>query len=297
MTDVHIVGAGAIGLSFAHSLSQRHNVSVITRTFPSHKWNISEHQETKPINATPVALTPSLSLSITNCFICVKAYQVSQAIADVLPYLSDNANIFISHNGMYDLSEVIKQLTPNQALFFISTARGALKLDNHHVKITGYGDTYIGACNLRAHTMITRVFETFFKGILSECFIHEDITLLRWQKLLVNIAINPLTAIHQIPNGQLRQPKFSATILALLNEACTVANKAGVKIPLSAALDSAYLVMSRTSVNFSSMAQDIKHGRKTEIEAICGYVVTQGQSLNVPTPRNAQILQALTNKH
>ncbi|WP_105166842.1 ketopantoate reductase family protein [Pseudoalteromonas sp. T1lg23B] len=297
MTDVYVVGAGAIGLSLAHALSQRHHVSVITRALPAQKWVISESQQTKKINAKPVLLAHIQPRSITHCFICVKAYQVSQAITDVLPYLSDEANIFISHNGMYDLSEVINQLTPDQALFFLSTARGALKLDNHHVKITGYGDTYLGACNVKAHAMIKRVFETFFQDIMPACFIHEDITLLRWQKLLVNIAINPLTALHQIPNGQLRQPKFSATILALLNEACTVANKAGVKVSLPQALDSAYLVMSRTSANFSSMAQDLKHGRKTEIEAICGYVVALGKSLNVATPYNAHMLQALTTEH
>ncbi|OHU86297.1 MULTISPECIES: ketopantoate reductase family protein [Pseudoalteromonas] len=297
MTDIHIVGAGAIGLSFAHALSQRHNVSVITRTLPTDKWLISEHLGTKVINAKPVVLAHTQSLSIANCFICVKAYQLPQAIADVLPYLSDHANLFISHNGMCDLSEVLDQLKPNQALFFISTARGALKLDDNHVKITGSGDTYLGACNTQAHSIIKHIFGIYFSGILSQSFIHEDMTLLRWQKLLVNIAINPLSALHQVPNGQLRQPKFSATILALLNEACTVANKAGIKVTLSQALDNAYQVMSRTSANFSSMAQDVKHGRKTEIEAICGYVVAQGQLLNVSTPYNAQMLQALINKH
>ncbi|CAH9058946.1 2-dehydropantoate 2-reductase [Pseudoalteromonas holothuriae] len=299
MANVHILGAGAVGLSFAHALSKQHNVTIISRHNVVHDWQYSEQQQTAKINAQTLQLNhlKPYKEAIENCFICVKSYQLWQAITDVLPHLADNANILISHNGMQDIKAVSKQLTPNQALYFVSTARGALKLSAYHVNATGQGDTYLGACNELARSNIQSIYHNFFATLLSPSFMHDDIQLLRWQKLIVNIAINPLSALHQIPNGHLRHPRFASTILVLLNEACVVAKKVDINLPLSDALDSAYLVMKRTSCNYSSMAQDVKHGRKTEIDAICGYVVTLAKQFNIAVPQNEQLLQAIKNKH
>ncbi|MBD1582071.1 ketopantoate reductase family protein [Pseudoalteromonas sp. S16_S37] len=298
MSKVHILGAGAIGLTFAHALSQQHDVTIISRNENCREWLYTE-QNTSVIRAKTLSIAQAQSThqKIDNCFVCVKSYQLKQALTDVLPLLSDTANLIISHNGMQDLTTLSEQLGPNQALYFASTAKGALKLSNNHVKATGLGDTFLGACNTPAKSKIEQTYQDFFATLLAPSFIHDDINLLRWQKLAVNIAINPLSAIHQIPNGQLRQPRYASTILALLNETCAVAKCEGVDLPLSQALDSAYQVMTRTQHNFSSMAQDVKLRRKTEIDAICGYIVALGKKHHIATPMNASLLHTISDKH
>ncbi|NOU52708.1 2-dehydropantoate 2-reductase [Pseudoalteromonas sp. JBTF-M23] len=298
MSKVHILGAGAIGLTFAHALSKQHDITILSRNQKCREWLYTE-QQTSVIKAKTLSIAQAHSTNekIDNCFVCVKSYQLTQALTDVLPLLSDTANLIISHNGMQDLTKLTKQLKVHQALYFVSTAKGALKLSDHHAKASGLGDTFLGACNLSAKAKIEQVYQAFFATLLPPSFIHNDINQLRWQKLAVNIAINPLSAMHQVPNGQLRQPRYASTILSLLNEACAVAKCEDIDLPLSNALQSAYQVMTRTQNNFSSMAQDVKLGRKTEIDAICGYIVELGKKHHIATPANMAMLQTIRDKH
>jgi 2-dehydropantoate 2-reductase len=39
------------------------------------------------------------------------------------------------------------------------------------------------------------------------------------------------------------------------------------------------------------MLQDIRKGRRTEVEALNGYIVNKGSELNVPTPLNKALTQ------
>ena len=110
---------------------------------------------------------------------------------------------------------------------------------------------------------------------------------------MVNIAINPLTALHQVQNGQLLKPNYATQVMNLLNEACFIADKLGIDIPLADALNSAYTVMRQTRSNNSSMAQDLKLGRKTEIEAICGYIVGEAKKLGLDAPYNRTMLEQI----
>tara|TARA_B100000674_G_scaffold336986_1_gene281618 strand:+ start:270 stop:536 length:267 start_codon:yes stop_codon:yes gene_type:complete len=77
-----------------------------------------------------------------------------------------------------------------------------------------------------------------------------------------------------------------------MGEAEAVARTAGVDL---GNLDSErYLrkVVESTADNRVSMLQDLMAGRKTEIDVICGAVISKGEEFGVPTPRN-DILMAL----
>jgi 2-dehydropantoate 2-reductase len=45
-------------------------------------------------------------------------------------------------------------------------------------------------------------------------------------------------------------------------------------------------VARRTAANHSSMLQDVERGRPTEIDAICGEIIAEGERLGVETPVN-----------
>ncbi|TMO55503.1 ketopantoate reductase family protein [Pseudoalteromonas phenolica] len=294
MANVHILGAGAVGLSFAFHLSQYHEITLLTRSKKTDTFYYQENEVVTPI-ATDIAditsLTPQDTISI--CFICVKAYQLIDAFNAIQPFLAPEAKIIISHNGITDLTELTSQLNSSQSLFFMSTSRGALKPSSNTVVQTGIGATYLGACNTEAENNIDAFYEEVFSKSIAVSAIHKDMALLRWQKLMVNIAINPLTALHQVQNGQLLKPSYATQVINLLNEACFIANKLGIDIALADALNSAYTVMRQTRFNNSSMAQDVKLGRKTEIEAICGYIVSEAKKLGLDTPYNRTMLEQI----
>ena len=49
------------------------------------------------------------------------------------------------------------------------------------------------------------------------------------------------------------------------------------------------LAFARTAGNRSSMLQDLERGAVTEIDALCGAVITEGRRLGVPTPVNEDL--------
>jgi 2-dehydropantoate 2-reductase len=128
------------------------------------------------------------------------------------------------------------------------------------------------------------------------CQVRNDIEAVLWEKLVVNVGINPLTAILRVRNGALLEiPEAWDLAVAAATEAAEVARASGT----APAIDPETRlkeVCTATAANRSSMLQDILAGRATEIEALNGQVVKHGAVLRVPAPVNScltAILKAL----
>jgi 2-dehydropantoate 2-reductase len=116
-----------------------------------------------------------------------------------------------------------------------------------------------------------------------------------WAKVLYNCLLNPLGAIIGVPYGALGERRELRAIMgALAGEVFAVLERAGNRTHWESADD--YLavfyrdLLPATAQHESSMLQDVRAHRPTEIDALCGAVVALGQRLGVPTPVN----QALT---
>jgi 2-dehydropantoate 2-reductase len=115
----------------------------------------------------------------------------------------------------------------------------------------------------------------------------QDAQSLVWGKLVINAAINPLTAILRVPNGRLLElPSAREMMGALAREAAHVAEADNVHLPFRDPIAAAEDVAHRTAANHSSMLQDVLRGAPTEIDAICGAVVTMGQKHKIGTSTN-----------
>jgi 2-dehydropantoate 2-reductase len=108
-----------------------------------------------------------------------------------------------------------------------------------------------------------------------------------WRKVLVNAAINPVTAIRGVTNGGLRAAPARSEALALLREARAVARVAGHDFPEEEAVRDFDRVVRATAANRSSMLQDLDRGRPTEIEAISGALlrIAAEHGLDLPATR------------
>jgi 2-dehydropantoate 2-reductase len=117
-----------------------------------------------------------------------------------------------------------------------------------------------------------------------------------WRKLLVNAAINPVTADHGVENGRLALEPWRGQALALLEEARTVAGLEGVLFSREEAERELFQVVRATASNRSSMLQDLDRGRPTEIGVISGELLQRAERHGVELPATRRALRQILRK-
>jgi 2-dehydropantoate 2-reductase len=115
----------------------------------------------------------------------------------------------------------------------------------------------------------------------------DDALSLIWGKLVINSAINPLTALLRVKNGELlERPSAREMMGTLARETAQIAEAEKIKLPFEDPVIAAEEVAHKTADNHSSMLQDVLRGAPTEIDAICGAIVKIGHKHGVSTPVN-----------
>jgi len=228
--------------------------------------------------------------------VAVKAHQTRAAALD-LPRLLAAGGVALSlQNGLGNLEIMAEAAGPERLLAGVAFL-GVTREEEGEIILAGQGLIIIGvpAGSQVSSEETARVVAAFNRAGL-ECRERDDIEAVLWEKLLVNVGINPLTALLRVPNGALpKLPEAWDLALAAAAEALAVARAAGIKLTVD---PEARLrqVCEATAANRSSMLQDVLAGRTTEIEALNSQVSARGRALEVPTPVNdllTQLLRAL----
>ena len=277
-----IVGRGAIGLLAASRLQ----LAGYTPGLWLRQTGIVDIQfQQQPLQF--LSATPPLQAVL----VPVKSYAVFDAIKTLQPFLTKDAQLVLSHNGMGTIPEVLPLLQPTQGLWFLTTTHGALKQQDA-ILHTGSGQSVLAPLNAAASRHTTAVIQAMDIA-LGPLTVAEDIQPFLWQKLAVNAVINPLTALHNCKNGALAQPQYQEQIKAIVQEVCQVATAAGYPLQPASVLQHVMQVIARTAENFSSMQQDVLHQRRTETDAISGFIVAQAARFTIAVPHNLQLQQQL----
>lgn len=108
----------------------------------------------------------------------------------------------------------------------------------------------------------------------------------QWNKLFANAVINPITALCGRRNGVVLSPHLKPTVRVVVKECVSVAEAEGIAFDPEEVLKSICSVASSTRDNTSSMLQDIRSGRRTEIDSINGYVICLAMKHGLEAPLN-----------
>lgn len=218
-------------------------------------------------------------------FIWVKAYDTASAVSAAMPVIAGHTQVISLQNGLGNL-ESIARVVPPQNIIGGITSHGATLLDTGSVRHAGKGDTIIGRMRGQTDGGLQELADLLSEAGI-QTTISPDIEAAIWSKLMVNAAINPLTAITRLKNGQLLESPETRRLLDLVIEeterivACT-----GVALLYSSVRDRVYAVCEATAGNRSSMLQDVLRGRRTEIDAINGALIEKSMTLNIQAPVN-----------
>lgn len=285
--NIVIVGPGAIGSLWAYKLHQAGHKVSLWGTKQSQQWMLAADDSPEILFSynQPQTLIDADLLLVT-----VKAWQVEAAITPLLPHVNKDAILLFMHNGM-GAADNIAELISEYPVVIATTTHGALKVDAHHVKHTGTGQTQLGAFNLKGSQCIFLV--DVLNHALPTVSWNPSIQLALWNKLAINCAINPLTAIHQCLNGALAEEKFRPTLDAVIDELVSVMQAEKIPVDRNQLTTTIDNVIRATAANKSSMHQDIFYRRQTEIDFITGYLVRKAQQHGIEVPANSELYKQI----
>ena len=293
-----IVGAGAVGSVIGGMLAEaNHDVSLLGRQ--SHMAAIvqrgleiygvlGKHLVRNMSAYTAAADVPRQGFDII--LITTKSYDTEQAVREVLQLISPDSMLISVQNGLGNLEVIANAVgmarTLGATIMFgvVMQAPGSVEVTVHHDRLK------LGGLGVMPQEQVESIVQEFTQaGIPSESTpeIMEHI----WGKLLYNCCLNPLSALLECNYGELREHQETTDIMStVIAEIFAVAEGKGVTLMWQEPHEYQRLLIDvlipNTSAHLSSMLQDIRQGRKTEIDAMNGAIVRLGTELGLNTPTN-----------
>jgi len=266
--DICVFGAGSIGSLIGGLLAREHTVTLVGRDPHVDAINSDGLRLTAEFTETvfPAARTTPPS-SADLAVVTVKSFDTPEA-AHALA--GCDLDIALSlQNGMDNEQQLDAELSC--PVLAGTCTYGARLVEPGTVECTGLGDVALGPPDGGLSPAARRVGAAFES--LIETTVASDMPVRLWKKLAVNAGINATTALARVPNGALVDGPSSEVARMAATETARVARTSGVDLPTDAAAEATRSVADATAANTSSMHQDVLSGKRTEIDAINGYVV------------------------
>ncbi|AFJ47968.1 2-dehydropantoate 2-reductase [Shimwellia blattae] len=286
---ITVLGCGALGqLWLAALYKQGHEVQGWLRvTQPYCSVNLID-TDASAFNQTLTANDPAFLQSSDLLLVTLKAWQIYGALKNLQPDLPPNCPILLLNNGMGTLGELAD--LPNPLIQGITT-HAARRDGNVIIHVAG-GTTHIGPGN-PAGKSYSELAERLHQALPDVAW-HDDIAAACWRKLAVNCVINPLTALYNCPNGALIM--HHDEVSAVCQEVAQIMGLEGYHTSGEGLLSYVEQVIESTGPNISSMLQDIRQQRHTEIDYITGYLLQRARAHGVTVPENRRLFEMIKQK-
>lgn len=232
-------------------------------------------------------------------FVTCKAHATAKTVAQVAPFVAPDGVMVTLQNGLGN-AEVLARHVPPERVVVAVTSHGVTVEAPGRLAHTGRGALRVGAFpGVRVDggrqdgapaapppgTALGRLLAVLEEAGLAPELMQDSKGHL-WLKGAVNAGINPLCALHGIPNGGLREHWDEAS--ELVAEVVALSRAAGVALP-GDALAALAATVEATATNRCSMLQDVDAGRPTEIDHITGYFVRLARRLGYPLFANEAV--------
>jgi 2-dehydropantoate 2-reductase len=296
---VAVVGAGAVGCYFGGMLGRAGvPVTLIGRPLHVDVWKREglfidsiNFKELIPVSAsTEVAASRDAELVLFS----VKSQDNERTARELAPHVRSTTLVLGLQNGVDNVARMRASATldPIAAAVYVACSMPA----PGRVRHIGRGDLLIGDLPGRPgpprEADMARV-SAWFEAAGVPCRVSQDIEADLWTKLITNVALNAISAVARTTYGHIVDvPESRETMRQLVNECVDVARASGVSLPPNDYVQMVWQFAEKAGAVYSSTAQDLERSKRTEIDALNGFVVRRGAELGVPTPVN-QTLVAL----
>ncbi len=294
---ITVVGAGAMGGSYGGLLAVAgHEVSLID-TWEDHvaaierdglrvEGVLGEHRVRLPATIAPVEGGTADAV-----IVFVDANNTEAAAATAARLLGDDGFAITFQNGIGNVEKLQAVLGGDRVLGGSSMCSAAV-LGPGHVRLTNMGQTSVGETDgvvrPRAEAIVQALADADFRAELAP-----DIMAQIWQKFVFNCGSNAIAATTGLRPGEfVRVPEIDAFQDRVLAEVMAVIDAKGITLP-EPEIVARIKAGCRRIFNRPSMLQHVGAGRKTEIDALNGALLSEARALGIAVPNNESLVALL----
>ncbi|HOE57306.1 MAG TPA: 2-dehydropantoate 2-reductase [Bacillota bacterium] len=288
-----IVGAGAMGSVYGGLLAEAGNEVYFLDVYKEHVDEINRNglwiegtSGDRYIKNIKASTNPEDVGIVDLAVIFVKSTITEEAIRSNKAVIGDNTIVLTLQNGLGNI-EKLETVVNRTQIISGTTSHGANMLAPGRIRHAGSGATVLGELDGKVTDRINKIAQIFIDAKFEDVKVSPNVMGIIWDKVLVNVGINPLTAITGLRNGELLDyPETEWILEQAVSEGEKVAKAAGITLNTPDPVNHCKEVAEKTRENVSSMLADVSKLRKTEIDNINGAIVRIGEKHNIDTPVN-----------
>jgi 2-dehydropantoate 2-reductase len=280
-----------IGSLYAAHLARVCDVSVLcrreehARALEEHGLRVSgRHDFTSRLRASSdVSSLPDADLVI----VATKTNELESA-AGRLTGFSPGAAIMTVQNGLG--AEDVVRRHGDWPIVSAVTFMSGTRHEDTHVEYILDTETWLGPYDQTPYEVVEAAAELIVQsGLKARAF--ADLRPAQWSKLIFNATVNSVAALTGLPHDphfadRERPDSLGHLVYDLIDEGKRVAAAAGVEL-LEDPWEMNVLATQRGFRHYPSMLEDVEAHRPTEIDAITGALVREGERLGEPVPLHA----------
>lgn len=293
---IAVIGCGSMGCYFGAKLSKKNEVVYIdafSKTVDALNQNgitIIENDIKENYNA-PAFLSGKYQKEVDLILLFVKSTQNISALLENQDLINEHTIVMSLQNG-YANDKDISRYVAKENIILGNTLINCVSEDLSTVRKSGDGLTIVGSPIGDKKIAFTGKLLLDQSGFVTD--VSEDISRSVWEKLFVNITLNPLTALFNCKIKVCYENKnIWSLVESITQEAIKVAELDGYKFKL----DEVLLKIQNTCFNvgkgYTSMYQDVNNKRFTEIDKLNGQIVNLAYKYKKDAPYNEFILKAI----
>ena len=297
---IAIFGAGAVGSYFGGRLAQAgEDVVFIARGDHLQAMrarglrvdSIKGDFVLPSVNATD---DPAQVGFVDVIFVCVKAWQLTEAIQAMRPMIGPQTLLVPLENGVEAPSQLTAEFGKEHVLGGLCVIIAYI-VEPGHICHAGT-DPFIrfGELDNRPGERVERLRQVFDRASGLTVEVPPDIHVAMWQKFIFITAFSGVGAVTRAPVGVLRdQPGTRQMLEQTICEIYNVARARNIALPKNVIGKTMEFIDGLPPGGTASMQRDIMNGRPSELEFQNGAVVRLGQEVGVETPVNSFIYDSL----
>jgi len=286
---VFIVGAGAMGCLYAGAFHRAGCDVSLVDVNREHVAAINangldlETRAGREVLPLPAFLPEDASGTADLILLFTKVFHTGSALDGAKRLIGPGTHVLTLQNGLGNAERVAAHIPREQVLAGIASLPADL-VGPGRVRSMGEGGSRLYPAFTQDEGFAVRIADALVRGGMNATLDPRILEAI-WEKAIFNAAMNPLCALtRKTPGFFLQKPEARETIFAVVEEGVAAANASGVAISSEPIHALTIVSMTDHADHEASMLQDVKAGRRTEVDAINGAIVEAAKRAGIDAP-------------